>query len=327
MPRTSGVSMSTKQHRLWAPKVHRAVDYNERAIERAIKAGEVYAAIKHDGFRCLLGYHPDGQAMRFAATSREGVELVSLRPFYPELESYWSGPSSLSSAVVLDTEVVIRGIPFEEASGHLRRHSPISEALRSSVRFICFDAAHRSTMLGENKATVCNLLDRRDVIQQAGIPAQADDALLVLEELWRIYKVEQVDKLFQSARAAGHEGLVIKANTPYRNGKVTGWWKRKDAIDEDGLVEDFVWGEEGKANAGMVVGFVVRLESGHLVNATGLTSAMKHKVTADWRLHRASKYLGRCVKVSAMERTAKGALRHPSFAGFRDIVGHEGLKI
>lgn len=319
--------MSRKQPRLWAPKVHRAVDYNARAIERAIKAGEVYAAIKHDGFRCLLGYHLDGQTPRFAATTREGIELVSLRPFYPELQAYWSGLRPLSPAVVLDTEVVVRGIPFEEASGHLRRHSPISEEFRGSVRFICFDAVHRSTMLGENKATVCNLLDRRHLIQQAGIPAQADDALLVLEDLWRVYKVEQIEKLFQSAREAGHEGLVIKANIPYRNGKVTGWWKRKDDIEEDGIVEGFVWGDEDKANAGMIVGFVVRLESGWLVNATGLTSDMKHKVTADWRLGKSAEYMGRCVKVTAMERTAKGTLRHPFFAGFRDIVGHEGLKI
>jgi ATP-dependent DNA ligase len=319
--------MSRKQPRLWAPKVHRAVDYNARAIERAIKTGEVYAAIKHDGFRCLLGYHLDGQTSRFAATTREGIELVSLRPFYPELKAYWSGLRPLPRAVVLDTEVVIRGIPFEEASGHLRRHSPISEDLRDSVRFICFDAVHRSTMLGENKATVYNLLDRRDVIQSAGTPSQSSDALLVLEDLWRVYKVEQIEKLFQSAREAGHEGLVIKANIPYRNGKVTGWWKRKDDIEEDGTVEDFVWGDEGKANAGMVVGFVVRLESGLLVNVTGLTSDMKHKVTADWRLGKSAKYMGRCVKVTAMERTAKGTLRHPFFAGFRDIVGHKGLKV
>lgn len=319
--------MSTVKPRLWHPKPHRAVDWNEKAISKRLQKGPLTAGIKYDGFRCLLVWL-DGE---FRITTREGIELTSLDPFRYELSGYWQDHTR-----VLDCEVIIRGIPFEEASGHFRRDAPIATELRPSVQFVVFDCPLVDEMLGRCTLDVPESATLRYSTLCKNFTGSAKFADGSWQTIFReraipVSSLEHIEQMFQIARKEGYEGLIIKDPTLlYRNGKVTGWWKRKDSIDADGVIVGYVWGDEDKTNAGKVVGFRVRLENGVECNATGLTQAhiseYTHAVHCGEQAGLQTPYIGRYCKVSAMEYTKDGSLRHPHFEGFRDLDSAPGVK-
>lgn len=323
--------MSTTKPRLWYPKPHRAVDWNEKAISKRLQKGPLTASIKYDGFRCLLVWL-DGE---FRITTREGIELTSLDPFRYILAGYWQDHTR-----VLDCEVIIRGIPFEEASGHFRRDAPITRELQGAVQFVVFDCPQYAEMLQLAPPEIPESAALRYSIlcDNFSCPAKHADGswkTIFRERAIPVSSLEHIEQMFQNVRKEGYEGLIIKdPKLLYRNGKVTGWWKRKDSIDADGVVIGYVWGEADKGNAGKIVGFRVKLENGVECNATGLTQAQMQEYTDEY--HRSLEgggygpddgaFRGRYCKVSAMEYTKDGSLRHPHFEGFRDLDSAPGVK-
>src|SRR5690554_5759029 len=112
-----------KQERLWAPKPHRAVDWNPKAVQKCIdRAGYVLASPKIDGIRALI--RVDGHYL--SITSREGIRIQSLDAklvdLYRELKALRLNVPNL----VLDCELTVRGVDFDTASGLLRKHSALA---------------------------------------------------------------------------------------------------------------------------------------------------------------------------------------------------------
>lgn len=322
--------MSTKKPRLWNPKPHKAVDWNQKAIEKALQQGSLEACVKYDGFRCLIT-HIDGE---LRITTREGIELTSLDAFRPKFGSLLSE----HDALCLDAEVCILGVPFEDASGLLRRDAPLTGEQLCKVRFVVFDCVRRQHMQADTTDAGCRRHrvhwlhrylpeDRLEHRNTGGI---------YLEAPWFVYSIEDIAHCYKVVRARGEEGMILKSSwLDYRNGKVTGWWKVKPGcgadfapgFEADGVVVGYVWGDEGKANAGKIVGFRVKLEDGSEVNATGLTQAQMQHYTSNYHatayevgINRTI-YIGQHCRVSGMERTKDGSIRHPHFDGFRDIGG------
>lgn len=335
--------MSTKKPRLWAPKPHKAVDWNERAVVKRLEKGPLWAGTKLDGFRVLILKLDGG----LVCTTREGIELSSLRPLYPALAEVLFPSGMWEDDTVFDGEVYIRGdMPFEEMSGHLRRDTPIEEALRSRVQFCIFDYGHRGGYQG-GPGRWDDLTKRKAALSGLHLPLHRlfDEwpGLVVHESMFLCRTLGDIQDRYASARSAGFEGLVLKdPELEQRNGKVSGWWKVKPGcgadfapgFEADGTVVGYVWGDEEKANAGKIVGFRVRLESGVEVSCTGLTQEQMQEYTEEYLTAQAGcedpvyhgPHYGRCCRVSAMEMTRDGSLRHPHFDGFRDMDGAEGVK-
>lgn len=341
MLRTSGVDMGTKKERLWTPKGHRAVDFNEAAILRRLRRGPLQAAVKEDGFRCHIGFV--GPSQRIACTTREGIEIVALRPFYRELSAIWEdGPGGLpglSKSLVLDAEVILRDMTFEEMSGHLRREQPLPAELHPQLQFVVFDVASVETMCGNGQPVLRTLSERQSIlamhlsgVRYATLPNGSSYLRRVYRELpVLVHSMAQIQEVYTATRLLGHEGLVLKdPELHYRNGKVSGWWKVKPGcgaewapgFEADGYVVAPVWGDEVKANAGKVVGFVVKTECGRVVRATGLTQAAIDEYTTNAKRNSQHYYEWPC-RITGMEVTADGSVRHPHFAGFRDIGGYK----
>lgn len=320
--------MSTKKPRLWAPKPHKAVDWNQKAIEKALQQGPLEACVKYDGFRCLIT-HIDGE---LRLTTREGIELTSLDAFRPKFGSLVSE----YDALCLDAEVCILGVPFEDASGLLRRDAPLTGEQLRKVRFVVFDCVRRQHMQADTTDAGC----RRNRVRwlHRYLPEDRLDNRdangIYLESPWPVHNIEDIAHCYKAVRGRGEEGMILKSPwLDYRNGKVTGWWKVKPGcgadfapgFEADGIVVGYVWGDEGKANAGKVVGFRVKLEDGTEVNATGLTQPQMRQYTETVEYERRcgndDPYIGDHSRVSGMERTKDGSIRHPHFDGFRDVGG------
>ncbi|USW22304.1 UNVERIFIED_ORG: DNA ligase [Salmonella phage PSP2-22] len=84
----------------------------------------------------------------------------------------------------------------------------------------------------------------------------------------------------EKKREEGHEGLIVKdPMCIYKRGKKSGWWKLKPENEADGIIQGLVWGTEGLANEGKVIGFEVLLESGRVVNATNISRTLMDEFT------------------------------------------------
>lgn len=312
--------MSNVKPRLWNPKPHKAVDWNQKAIAKVLAKYPLTAGIKYDGFRCLVT-RIDGSVR---ITTREGIELVSLsrwRPVFADiLDQFWDQ--------VLDCEVYIPGMPFEDASGIFRREEPIADELAHRVRFCVFDKVSYDVMLGKAPDT----MPQCDRLMALGRLISVDPSNQIhLEPRWPVKSLADIEQLYKAIRLKKMEGLILKDPLlPYRNGKVNGWWKVKPGcgaefapgFEADGVVVGYVWGDAEKSNAGKIVGFRVRLEDGTEVNATGLTQHQMLTYTEHYHQRgEPEQFLQKHCRVSGMERTKDGSIRHPHFDGFRDVGG------
>ncbi len=298
-----------KRERLWEPNPHRAVDYDPAAIQKVIdKVGYILVSPKVDGMRAIVRVHHDGAV---DVVSREGIEILSLQD---RVQAFQALPEG-----TYDCEVLIRGVPFETSTGILRRYEVVPDEL--FVEFHVFDLW-----------IPVAALERQHRLQALrGTHPTPNHTGIFLVPVSSAYTLQDCDTFYKWAREAEWEGVVYKHPLlPPRNGKVSGWWKRKPDITVDGKVVDVVWGDPGKANAGLIVGYVVELEDGARCNATGLSQEHMQWATGAWEgaqeTFGAHPIIGRYVEVTAMERTSKGNLRHPHWSRWRDLEGSEGVK-
>jgi ATP-dependent DNA ligase len=339
--------MSKVKPRVLPVKPHRAVDWNEKAIAKVLaERGFVLAGVKVDGMRCLI-LKIDGEVMFL---TRAGIEIPALARYKEEFKERWVQEWALGHDLVLDCEVWVPSMSFEEGGGVLRRDEVVPHGL---VQFVVLDIINKGQLLAQPQEVQASYTARHASIvgrfpvtlaQSYATDFEGLHSLIVSEALAKVTGIEQIPGVYNTARMMGFEGLVIKdpALSP-RNGKVSGMWKAKPGCgadfapgwEGDGKIIGYVWGDESKANAGKIVGFRVALEDGTEVNATGLTQEFMRAATDalhQWDSTDAYEcgqrhpHIGRYVEVTAMEKTAGGSLRHPSFRRFRDLDSAQGVK-
>lgn len=323
------------------PDAHRAVNWNETAVQEVIDAaGHVLVGLKLDGMRCHL--YRSGPALdQVMAVTRAGHEVLALRGRYPDILRLWD-ELGFGKECVLDTELLLPGLPFDELSGHLRRHANLANELHA--QFVVLDCYGMQHLLKSDKQTPAYGHRLTSIARRLGgathlyTSPQDTRTSITGEAVHKCLTVDAVWQAYRDARAAGLEGIIVKdPRVPVLNGKVKGQWKLKPGNgapgwEGDGVVIDYVWGEVGKANEGKIVGFRVRLEDGGEVNATGLTQAQIAEYTHEWerfdprsgRHSTKGAYMDRIARIEAMEKTASGSLRHPKFCGFRDLDSAQG---
>ena len=332
---------------------HRAVDYSESGIKKALEAaGSLEAEVKYDGVRLNLPVLREGETYWL---SRESKPLPALEWMNSELGNAWTQADwrwFLRQAgyegvgLLIDGEVMVKGVDFNTSSGLIRTkwlkpsNEEFAECYPGRGKKVPFWVA-RSRL----KVVVYGVIDMTTIADPKAegpihsvtrLKAEAIVPLLqkyfpeidwVLSESHTVYDLESLQDLYEEKRADGQEGLVVKDPLGrWKRGKKSGMWKMKPSEEADGHVVRPVWGTDGLANEGMVIGFDVMLENGMEVSATNISRALMSEFTDNVKSD-PDYYNGWACQITYMEETPDGSLRHPSFYQWRGTEDNPTVKI
>ena len=192
-------------------------------------AGDIFAALgdgayaddKYDGIRAQI--HASGGEVRIYSRTLDDVTQR-----FPEIAA---AARELGHGVILDGEIVAfrdRILPFAVIQTRLGRRKPSEELLRDApVVFFAFDLLYLD---GEPlfETPLRERVEKLDAIAGEGAGAP----LIRVCDRSVIHDADQIDALFDAARARANEGLVVKdpssVYTPGRRGK--SWLKYKKAL-------------------------------------------------------------------------------------------------
>lgn len=315
------------------------VKFSESAIAKVIETqGSIIADIKHDGVRGMLVIKPcedvRGQpAARCYAFSRSDKLLPALRELFQSDDDRIKLGQLLSEScypegMVIDGEFMVKGVDFQTGSGMLRRKTPIAV---DKLEYVIYGYLPLNHITQNDKRAS---LDVANCVMQAQIGVLLHQVKELLPALswsqvtsYDVFDLPSLYELYEKVREAGHEGLVLKAPlNGWHRGKKTGWFKLKNEDTIDGNVVAPVWGTEGKANEGLVIGFDVLLESERVVTVTGITRAQMVEFTANVK-DNPDYYKDWAIEVSYMEETNDKSLRHPSFNRWRGLETDPTVKM
>lgn len=370
---------------------YKAVDYKESAVKKALdEAGSLIADIKYDGVRLNL-IATQGKAVYLSRTAHTIPALEHLNGFSERWAAFLADDEQpFGEGLMIDGEAMVKGVDFNTSSGLLRtqwckkgnyefndsecsvikarKELPVSEQMKTRSPF-CLDVKHLKVIVygvvpidiiesGADYDVMNCLMQTHCAVQVALLERHFPEIEWVIAESHDVYDMAELEALYENVRELGHEGLVVKDPLgTYRRGKKTGWWKMKPEGSIDGTVCGLVWGTEGLANEGKVIGFEVLLENGVVVNACGITKELMDEFTGAVKAHSScdagcqyskdvgmeghscakgclyeshpdsNPYKGHQVEVRFMEVTPDGSLRHPSFVCFRGTESNPKEKI
>ena len=336
---------------------YKAVSYNEKAIAKALEAsGYLIADTKHDGVRGDICVDNTAVGYWLSRVSKTIPALEYLNGYDKRWEKVLKDDRCIfPDGFMLDGELMVKGVDFNTGSGLLRTKHVKSKNydfhdggwdLKSKTTLFNLDTEHLKVVL--YAVLPLHIVESGEdyEVKNFLMPLHVEQMVILLKEHfpeieWElseshdVYDMIELNALYMEKREAGHEGLVVKdPNGIYRRGKKSGWWKMKPENEADGTVCGLVWGTEGKANEGKVIGFEVLLENGRVVNATNISQSLMDEFT-DFvmgfngfstdsveplnreALAEDNPYHGWQVQIKYMEETPDGSLRHPSFDKWR----------
>lgn len=335
----------------------------KKALEAA---GSLEAEVKYDGVRINIPVFPTGETQWLSRESKELPALswlsvpegIHQSPGEQQKASDWrwflKQAGHEVSGLMIDGEVMVKGVDFNTSSGLIRtkwlkpdnlKFNDVkfdemprkSTGAKSKLPFLLAPEHIQVVVYGVIDLNVINDTKAEGPIHSVTrLKAEAIVPLLqkyfpeiewVLSESYTVYDLESLQDLYEEKRADGQEGLVVKDPLGrWKRGKKSGMWKMKPSEEADGHVVRPVWGTDGLANEGMVIGFDVMLENGMEVSATNISRALMSEFTDNVKSD-PDYYNGWACQITYMEETPDGSLRHPSFYQWRGTEDNPTVKI
>ncbi|WFG77598.1 DNA ligase [Escherichia virus LS2] len=341
---------------------HRAVDYSESGVKKALEAaGSLEAEVKYDGVRLNIPVMREGENYWLSRESKTlpALDWVNSESGHACRAADWRWFLKQAGhevvGLLIDGEVLVKGVDFNTSSGLIRTmwltpsNYKCAEGYPRRGNKVPFQIARlllKVVVYGVIDLNIINDPKAEGPIHSVTrLKAEAIVPLLqkyfpeidwVLSESYIVFELEELNYLYEKKSREGHEGLVVKDPLGrWKRGKKSGMFKMKPEEGTDGTLYGLIWGTEGLANEGMVIGFDVMLENGMEVNACGLTEEQKDEFTAsvlNWRKGLCSStiygnpFAGNQVEVLFMERFPDGSLRHPSFKCWRGTEDNPTVK-
>lgn len=222
---------------------HRAVDYSESGVKKALAAaGSLEAEVKYDGVRLNLTVFPTGETQWL---SRESKDLPALShmsvpeglhqsPGEQQKASDWrwflKQAGHEGTGLMIDGEVMVKGVDFNTSSGLIRTkyvkpknydYHDGDWDLKSKTTKFSLDPEHiKVVVYGVIDLNVINDPKAEGPIHSVTrLKAEAIVPLLqkyfpeidwALSESHTVYDLESLNSLYEEKRLEGHEGLVVK---------------------------------------------------------------------------------------------------------------------
>lgn len=278
--------------RLFHPLKFMLASPAEDAAEILARLGpEVWVEDKYDGIRAQL--HRQGDAVRLYSR-----DLHDVSGQFPEVVA---GARDLAWDGILDGELLAYRdgvvLPFLALQTRLGRKSPPATVLAEvPVIFVAFDLlalAARDSGTAPEPLLTRPLTERRTALEGLGLPLADQGGSFALSTLVRASSVDELEAVFDAARARRNEGLMVKdpesGYSPGRRGY--GWLKMKKALATIDCVVVGVEVGHGKRHGVLSdYTFAVRDEAtGRLVTIgkaySGLTDAEIAEMTAWFEAH------------------------------------------
>lgn len=335
---------------------HRAVDYSESGVKKALAAaGSLEAEVKYDGVRLNLPVFPTGETQWLSRESKPLPALSWLNTSGQDIgatkASDWrwflKQAGYEGTGLLIDGEVMVKGVDFNTSSGLIRTKYVKSKNydfhdgdwdLKSKTTPFKLDTDHIKVVVYGiiDLNVILDLKAEGPIHSVTRLKAEAIVPLLqkyfpeidwVLSESHTVFSLDELTDLYEKKREEGHEGLVVKDPLGrWKRGKKSGMFKMKPSEEADGHVVRPVWGTDGLANEGMVIGFDVMLENGMEVSATNISRALMSEFTENVKSD-PDYYKGWACQITYMEETPSGLLRHPSFDRWRGTEDDPTVKI
>lgn len=339
---------------------HRAVDYSESGVKKALAAaGSLEAEVKYDGVRLNIPVFPDGRTEWLSRESKTLPALDHLSTVGQDIgacrASDWrwflKQAGHEVSGLMIDGEVMVPATDFNTSSGLIRtmwsdtknyawngnpdadidtkkKHKVPFHLATDHIRVVVYGIVDLNVILDPKAEGPIHSVTR--------LKAEAIVPLLqkyfpeidwVLSESHTVFSLDELTDLYEKKREEGHEGLVVKDPLGrWKRGKKSGMFKMKPSEEADGHVVRPIWGTEGLTNEGMVIGFDVMLENGMEVSATNISRALMSEFTENVKSD-PDYYKGWACQITYMEETPDGSLRHPSFDQWRGTEDNPTVKI
>ncbi|HZT13312.1 MAG TPA: ATP-dependent DNA ligase [Candidatus Baltobacteraceae bacterium] len=235
---------------------------------------------KFDGIRAQA--HKTGGSVRLFSRTLNDVTRS-----YPEVES---ALRAIPGDFMLDGEIVAsrgdRVLPFRYLQARLQRKAVSGELAGDvPVAYVAFD------MLADGDEFLIDepLLVRRERLASRIVPSSSI-RIASFRALAQPATGEELEERFADARAAGHEGLMLKrTDAAYHPGRRGKWWLKlkRELSTLDVVVVAVEWGHGKRAKVLSDYTFAVRGERGELLTIgkaySGLTEAEIAKLT-EWFL-------------------------------------------
>lgn len=343
---------------------HRAVDYSESGVKKALAAaGSLEAEVKYDGVRLNLLVFPTGETQWLSRESKPlpALEWLSVLTNIDNIVEDQQKASDWrwflkqagyeGTGLMIDGEVMVPATDFNTSSGLVRtmwsdtknyawngnQDADIDTKKKHKVPFHLATDHIRVVVYGIVDLNVISDPKAEGPIHSVTrLKAEAIVPLLqkyfpeidwVLSESHTVFSLDELTDLYEKKREEGHEGLVVKDPLGrWKRGKKSGMFKMKPSEEADGHVVRPVWGTDGLANEGMVIGFDVMLENGMEVSATNISRALMSEFTENVKSD-PDYYKGWACQITYMEETPSGLLRHPSFDRWRGTEDDPTVKI
>lgn len=326
---------------IFKTKPFKAVPFVESAVKKALEtSGYLIADTKYDGVRGNIVVDNVAEAAWLSRVSKFIPALEHLNGFDKRWQQLLNDDRCIfPDGFMLDGELMVKGVDFNTGSGLLRTKwlkktnceydvGGVEPLKGSKVDFRLDPKKLKVVLYAVMPIHIAESGEDYDV-QNLLMPyhVEAMRSLLVeyfpeiewlIAETYEVYDMDSLSELYETKRAEGHEGLIVKdPQGIYKRGKKSGWFKLKPECEADGIIQGVNWGTEGLANEGKVIGFNVLLETGRLVDANNISRALMNEFTANVKAHGEDFYNGWACQVNYMEETPDGSLRHPSFEKFR----------
>lgn len=329
----------------------KAVSFVESAVKKALEtSGYLMVDIKYDGVRGNIVVDNVAEAAWLSRVSKPIPALEHLNGYDKRWKQLLNDDRCIfPDGFMLDGELMVKGVDFNTGSGLLRtkwlkqknfmytdcsewgnycKGKPFELDVKR-LKVILYGIIPIHIVESGEDYGVQNLLMPYHVEAMRHLLIEYFPEIeWLIADTYEVYDMVSLGELFEAKRAEGHEGLIVKDPMGiYKRGKKSGWWKMKPENEADGIIQGLVWGTQGLANEGKVIGFEVLLESGRVVNATNISRALMDEFTNTVNIEGRDFYNGHACQISYMEETPDGSLRHPSFVMFRGTEDNPQEKI